>query len=84
MTRCSPLNNDTTARIIEAYNRGNSCQKITEVFDPNRKTVHNVIKRYLLTDEIENKPRVTRTQKKLTAAQETEIKGRVDENCTFL
>ncbi|KAF0990716.1 hypothetical protein HZS_1818 [Henneguya salminicola] len=57
--------------------------KIAEVFDPNRTTAHNVLKRCLRTGEIENKPRVTRTQKKLTAAQEIKTKSWVDENCTI-
>ncbi|KAF0989547.1 hypothetical protein HZS_2723 [Henneguya salminicola] len=48
---------------------------------PQQKTVQNVVKRYLLTGKIENNARVTRTQKKLTAAQEIVIKGWVDENC---
>ncbi|KAF0989923.1 hypothetical protein HZS_1079 [Henneguya salminicola] len=59
MTRGSPLNNDTRVQIIESYNLGNSCQKIAEIFDHNRKTVQNVVKRYLLTGEIENKPSIT-------------------------
>ncbi|KAF0986417.1 hypothetical protein HZS_7762 [Henneguya salminicola] len=69
--------------IIEVYDRGNCGQKMTEVFDHNRTIVHYVVKRYLLTGEIEKKPRMTRTQKKLTAAQEMDIKGWVDENCTI-
>ncbi|KAF0990940.1 hypothetical protein HZS_3273, partial [Henneguya salminicola] len=48
-------------------------KKIAEVFDPNRITVPNQKK-------IENKPRAIRTKKKLTAAQEIEINGWVDEN----
>ncbi|KAF0989277.1 hypothetical protein HZS_6088 [Henneguya salminicola] len=55
--------NDTRARIIEAYNRGNSCQKIAEVFDHNRTTAHNVVQRYPLTGEIDNASRETRPQK---------------------
>ncbi|KAF0992161.1 hypothetical protein HZS_1694 [Henneguya salminicola] len=83
MTKGNPLNNDTRARIIESYNRGNSCQKIAEIFDHNRTTVHNVVTRYLLTDELKIKLRVTCAQKKLTPAQEMEIKDWVDENCTI-
>ncbi|KAF0990669.1 hypothetical protein HZS_3239 [Henneguya salminicola] len=48
------------ARIIEDYNRGNRWQKIKKVFKHHKTTVHNVIKRYILKGEIENKPRVTR------------------------
>ncbi|KAF0989578.1 hypothetical protein HZS_7998 [Henneguya salminicola] len=81
--RGNPQNNDTRAGIIEAYNQGNSCQKMAAIFYHNRTTVHYVVKRYLLTGEIENKPIVTRTQKKLTPAQEMEIKDWVDENCTI-
>ncbi|KAF0988675.1 hypothetical protein HZS_2958 [Henneguya salminicola] len=71
MTRGSTLNNDISARIIEKK----QWPKIAEVFDHNRRTVHNFVKRYLLTGEIENKPRMTRTQKKLKAAKEMKIKG---------
>ncbi|KAF0988224.1 hypothetical protein HZS_2070, partial [Henneguya salminicola] len=53
------------------------------MFDHNRTTVPYAVKRYLLTGEIENKPRGTRTQKKLTPAQEMEIKDWVEENCTI-
>ncbi|KAF0993351.1 hypothetical protein HZS_1730, partial [Henneguya salminicola] len=74
MTRGSPLNNDTRGRNIEAYNRGNSCQKIEEIFDNNRTTVNNVVKRYLLKGELENTQRMTRTQKKLTPTTEMGIK----------
>ncbi|KAF0987108.1 hypothetical protein HZS_2483 [Henneguya salminicola] len=63
-TRGSPLNNDTRVRNIEAYNRGNSCQKIEEIFDHNKTTVANAVKCYLLRGEIENMPRVTITHTK--------------------
>ncbi|KAF0989081.1 hypothetical protein HZS_709 [Henneguya salminicola] len=83
MARGRPLNNDTRARILQAYNRGNSCQNISELFDHNRTTLPNVVKRYRLTGELENKRRVIRTQKKLKTAQEREMKDWVDENCTI-
>ncbi|KAF0990012.1 hypothetical protein HZS_7063, partial [Henneguya salminicola] len=63
LTRGNTLNNDTSARIIEAYNRGNICQIIEEVFEHKRTTEHDIVKRYFLTDEIKSKPRVTHTKK---------------------
>ncbi|KAF0991052.1 hypothetical protein HZS_4190 [Henneguya salminicola] len=57
------VGNDIITPIMEAYNRGSGYQKIAEVFDHNRTTVHSVIKRYLRTGKIENKARRTRTQK---------------------
>ncbi|KAF0988347.1 hypothetical protein HZS_1652 [Henneguya salminicola] len=51
----SLLSSDITTRIIEAYNRGNSCHKMAELFDHNRTTVHNIVKLYLLTGVFENK-----------------------------
>ncbi|KAF0993220.1 hypothetical protein HZS_5535 [Henneguya salminicola] len=76
MTIGNPLNKDMTARMIEAYNRWNSCQQKAEIIDHNRKSVPNVVKRYFLTE-------ATRTIKNLIPTQEIKIKDYLDENCTI-